>query len=102
MNAKKEMTIEEMIAAGTPWDQIKARIEELQAEQKRKEKLAAEKAAKEKQRETAKDRFITALIDWMVMENVISLSEAPAIKKIAEMTCDSMVKDLKRMKIYRY
>lgn len=98
----RNMTIEEMIAAGKPWDQIKARINELQAEQERKEKMAAEIAAKEKQRETVKDRFVTALIDWMIIENVISPSDAPAIKKMAEMTCDSLIKDLKKIKIYRY
>lgn len=98
----RKMTIEEMIAAGKPWDQIKARINELQAEQERKEKIAAEKAAKEKQRETVKDRFVTALIDWMIIENVISPSDIPAIKKMAEMTCDSLMKDLKKIKIYRY
>ena len=34
---KKKMTIEEMIAAGMPWEQIKSRINELQREQKEKE-----------------------------------------------------------------
>ena len=43
------MTIDQMIAAGLPWEQIKARINQLQAEQKEiaKRAAAAEKVKKQ-------------------------------------------------------
>lgn len=45
-NEKREMSVDEMIAAGLPWKQISERITQLQKEQKEKEKQRKDAAAR--------------------------------------------------------
>ena len=97
---KKKMTIEEMIAAGMPWDQIKARINELQKEQKEKE--AAEAAAKMRQAnkaqevKTARERFINAFIDWLIVEGVVKPEDREGFSEMLGETCDNLMAEMKQ------
>jgi leucyl aminopeptidase (aminopeptidase T) len=100
---KHNMTIEEMIAAGMPWDQIKARINELQREQKEKE--AAEAAAKMRQVnkaqevKAARERFINAFLDWVIVEGVIPSEDREAFGEMVEETCDGLMAEMKQVMI---
>ena len=67
---KKKMTIEEMIAAGMPWEQIKSRINELQREQKEKEEKKVAAQAKAMQVDAAKERLAVAFVDYMAAEGL--------------------------------
>ena len=97
---KKKMTIEEMIAAGMPWEQIKARINELQREQKEKE--AAEEAAKMRQAnkaqeaEAARERFINAFLDWMIVEGVVQPEDRKEFGEVVIETCDNLMAEIKQ------
>lgn len=96
----KKMTIEEMIAAGMPWEQIKARINELQREQKEKE--AAEAAAKMRQAnkaqevKTARERFVNAFLDWLIVEGVVRPEDRKAFGEIVAETCDNFMAEVKQ------
>ena len=97
---KKKMTIEEMIAAGMPWEQIKARINELQREQKEKE--AAEAAARMRQvnkaqeAEAARERFINAFLDWMIVEGVVQPEDRKEFGEMVTETCDNLMAEIKQ------
>lgn len=99
----KKMTIEEMIAAGMPWDQIKARINELQREQKEKE--AAEAAARMRQAnkaqevKTARERFINAFLDWMIVEQVLVPEDREEFGEMIGKTCDGLMAEMKQVMI---
>jgi DNA-binding transcriptional MerR regulator len=77
------MTIDQMIAAGLPWEQIKARINELQKEQVKKEKAAAallkaeeaEKRAKTQEKEIARQRLVAEFVNYLTLEGVIDSEE---------------------------
>lgn len=76
------MTIDQMIAAGLPWEQIKARINELQKEQVKKEKAAAalkkeeaEKRAKVQEKEIARQRLVAEFVNYLTLEGVIESDE---------------------------
>ena len=76
------MTIDQMIAAGLPWEQIKARINELQKEQVKKEKAAAalkkeeaEKRAKTQEKEIARQRLVAEFVNYLTLEGVIESDE---------------------------
>ena len=96
----KKMTIEEMIAAGMPWDQIKARINELQREQKEKE--AAEAAARMRQAnkaqevKAARERFVNAFLDWLIVEGVIQPEDREVFGEMVEETCDGLITEMKQ------
>ena len=96
----KKMTIEEMIAAGMPWEQIKARINELQREQKEKE--AAEAAAKMRQMnkaqevKTARERFVNAVLDWLIAEGIVKPEDREVFGKMVEETCDNLMAEMKQ------
>lgn len=102
---KHNMTIEEMIAAGMPWDQIKARINELQREQKEKE--AAEAAARMRQTnkaqevKAARERFINAFLDWLIVEGVIPSEDREVFGEIVEETCDGLMAEMKQVMIIK-
>ena len=97
---KKKMTIEEMIAAGMPWEQIKSRINELQREQKEKE--AAEEAARMRQMnkvqeaEAARERFINAFLDWMIVEGVVQPEDRKEFGEMVTETCDNLMAEIKQ------
>lgn len=97
----KKMTIEEMIAAGMPWDQIKARINELQREQKEKE--AAEAAARMRQVnkaqevKTARERFVHAFLDWLVVEGVVQPEDCEEFGEMVAKTCDNLMAEMKQV-----
>lgn len=76
------MTIDQMIAAGLPWEQIKARINELQKEQVKKEKAAAalkkeeaEKRAKAQEKEIARQRLVAEFVNYLTLEGTIESDE---------------------------
>ena len=76
------MTIDQMIAAGLPWEQIKARINELQKEQVKKEKAAAalkkeeaEKRAKTKEKEIARQRLVAEFVNYLILEGAVNEGE---------------------------
>lgn len=76
------MTIDQMIAAGLPWEQIKARINELQKEQVKKEKAAAalkkeeaEKRAKAQEKEIARQRLVAEFVNYLALEGTIESDE---------------------------
>ena len=100
MEPKRNKTIEEMIAEGTPWDVIKARIDELQQEQKKKEAAAlAEKIKKQKklnERVAAKERFINSFVDWLVAEEVIDLEEKELFRDDIKTVCNDLMKEMKQ------
>lgn len=100
---KKKMTIEEMIAAGMPWDQIKARINELQREQKEKE--AAEAAARMRQAnkaqevKAARERFVNAFLDWLIVEGVVRPEDREEFGEMVAETCDGLMAEMKQVMI---
>lgn len=100
MEPKRNKTIEEMIAEGTPWDVIKARIDELQQEQKRKEAAAmaarVEKQKKLKERAAIKERFINSFVDWLVAEEVIDLEEKELFRDDIKTVCNDLMKEMKQ------
>lgn len=76
------MTIDQMIAAGLPWEQIKARINELQKEQIKKEKAAAalkreeaKKRAKAQEKEIARQRLVAEFVNYLTLEGTIESDE---------------------------
>ena len=97
---KKKMTIEEMIAAGMPGEQIKSRINELQREQKEKE--AAEAAARMRQTnkaqevKAARERFINAFLDWMIVEGVVQPEDREEFGEMVGETCDNLMAEIKQ------
>lgn len=93
------MTIEEMIAANAPWDQIRARINELQREQKRKEMEAAKQAEKAQEAAVARDRFINAFIDWLIIEEVLTEADRTEFSPIVIEACDDIVMELRQIKM---
>lgn len=96
----KKMTIEEMIAAGMSWDQIKARINELQREQKEKE--AAEAAARMRQMnkarevEAARERFVNAFLDWLIAEGIVKPEDRKVFGEMVAETCDNLMAEMKQ------
>lgn len=93
------MTIEEMIAANAPWDQIRARINELQREQKRKEMEAAKQAEKAQEAAVARDRFINAFIDWLIVEGVLTEADRTEFSPIVIEACEDIVMELRQIKM---
>lgn len=78
MTENKNMTIEEMIAAGATWGDISTRVRELQREQaERAEKERAEKMAQEQKAKRneaisiARGRLIVAIADWVIAEGMV-------------------------------
>ena len=76
---KRTLTIEEMIAAGASWGDISTRVRELQrqrAEKERAEKMVqAEKAKKAEIAVAARERLVTAFVDWGIAEGFIPEAE---------------------------
>jgi len=97
-NKNKNMTIEEMIAAGASWSDISARVRDLQrerAEKERAEKMAQEQAAKKNETiAIARGRLIAAIADWVIAEGMVEPEErdglindiTPIVNGIAEET----------------
>ena len=66
----KMKTIEEMIASGASWDEIKQRVEQIQGEQKAKEEKKVAAQAKAMQVDAAKERLAVAFVDYMAAEGL--------------------------------
>ena len=98
------MTIEEMIAAGVPWDKIKARINQLQKEQKEKERMKAAEAAIQAQKAQevviARDRFVNAFIDWLIIEDAITEAERAEFTPLIVETCDNLAMELRQIVMF--
>ena len=95
------MTIEEMIAANAPWDQIRARINELQREQKRKEMEAEKQAVKAQEVAAARDRFLNAFIDWLIVEGVITEADRTEFAPIVLESCEALAMELRQIEMLR-
>lgn len=98
-NAKREMTIEEMIAAGTPWEKVKARIIELQRIQKEKEKMAAEAAALEKKKSTinadvARERAKRGVFDMLLAMELVEPDDRESIDEYLDSVMNDVIADL--------
>lgn len=63
-------TIEQMIASGASWDEIKQRVEQIQKEQKAKEEKKAAAQAKAMQASAAKERLAVAFVDYIAAEGL--------------------------------
>lgn len=97
-NGKRKMTVEEMIVAGAPWEQIQARIEELQHEQKMKEEAAARAQVRDVQAAAARERFVVACVDWMVAEGIVEddSEEKENLKVAVDRSCEEFAMDIRR------
>ena len=99
----RKMTIEEMIAAGMPWDQIKARINELQREQKEKEAAEAaaqmKQAAQNQEAQAARERFINAFLDWMIAEKVLKPEDRDEFGAMVAETSDQLMTEMKQVMV---
>ena len=97
-NAKREMTIEEMIAAGTPWEKVKARIIELQRIQKEKEKMAAEAAALEKKKsaitDVARKRAKHRVFDMLLAMELVEPDDRESIDEYLDSVMNDVIADL--------
>ena len=89
------MTIDQMIAAGMPWDQIKARINQLQAEQKEIAKKAAAEKVKKQEIEAARARMVQAVIDYFLAEGIINEKEIDFMSNMVEELTDELVVEVK-------
>ena len=76
---KRTLTIEEMIAAGASWADISTRVKEMQREHEKKKKAkeaaARAKAKKAEIAENARERLVTAFVDWGIAEGFIPEAE---------------------------
>lgn len=89
------MTIDQMIAAGLPWDQIKARINQLQAEQKEIARKAAAEKVKRQETDAAKARMVQAVIDYFLAEGIINDKEVDFMSGMVEELTDELVMEVK-------
>ena len=89
------MTIDQMIAAGMPWDQIKARINQLQAEQKEIARKAAAEKVKKQEIEAARARMVQAVIDYFLAEGIINEKEIDFMSNMVEELTDELVVEVK-------
>lgn len=93
------MTVEEMIAAGAPWEQIKARINELQREQKAKK--AAEEAAKKANidEEIATKRLAATAMDWARATGILETEkDIEEFGKVIVTSLKETAKEIREMK----
>lgn len=89
------MTIDQMIAAGLPWDQIKARINQLQAEQKEIARKAAAEKVKRQETDAAKARMVQAVTDYFLAEGIINDKEVDFMSGMVEELTDELVMEVK-------
>ena len=102
---ERTLTIEEMIEAGATWAEISARVKAMQreqAEKKRAEEAArAEKARKIEVAAAAKERFIVALCDWLIAEEILNPKDKAAFCEDIAETVDAFMKDVQWMQVLR-
>lgn len=65
-------SIEDMIMSGASWEDIKKRIDEIQEEKAKKDAEAEAKAKTKALCEARRATFISAFIDWLIAEKVIT------------------------------
>ena len=101
MADNKNMTIEEMIAAGASWNDITARVKVLQKEQAEKEKaerMAQEQRAKRNEAiSIARSRLIAAIADWLIAEGLIEAEERDDFIKDIIPTVNALAEETKAM-----
>ena len=101
MADNKNMTIEEMIAAGASWGEISARVKALQKEQAEKEKaerMAQEQKAKRHEAiSIARSRLIAAIADWLIAEGLIDAEERDDFIKDIIPTINALAEETKAM-----
>lgn len=84
---KREMSVDEMIAAGLPWKQISERITQLQKEQKEKEKQRKDAAARMQADKVQKleNEIADKLYQWLTekgyFQNIPTEMQTAAFKK---------------------
>lgn len=101
MADNKNMTIEEMIAAGATWGEISARVRDLQrekAEKERAERMAQEQKAKRHEAiSIARSRLIAAIADWLIAEGLIDAEERDDFIKDIVPTVNALAEETKAM-----
>ena len=101
MKEMKEMTIEQMIENGASWSEIKAAVSAKQQEVNRQKQIAAAQAkeakAKQEASGVARERFITAFLDWMIAEQVLGEEDREAFKGMLENTVDQLLMEMKQL-----
>lgn len=98
---KQNKTVEEMIAEGASWTEIRNRVKEMQDEHNRKKQaeVAAEKQRMQ-QAEVAKasrERFVEAFLDWMIAEGVLEAKDREEFRGMMEETIDQLLVEMKQM-----
>ncbi len=101
MERNKNKTVEEMIAEGASWAEIKAYVKEMQDEYNRKKQA---EAAAEKQRmqqaevaKASRERFIEAFLDWMIAEDVLDTEDREEFRAMMDETADRLLTEMKQM-----
>ena len=97
---KRTLTIEEMIAAGASWADISTRVKEMQREHEEKKK-AEEAAAKAKARKreaavAARERLVTAFVDWGIAEDFIPETERDDFAAEIADTINSLIPEMRQ------
>ena len=104
-NKDKNMTIEEMIAAGASWNDISTRVRELQrqrVEKERAEKMAqAERARKAEVATAAKERLVVAIVDWVIAEGVVAAEEREELSKEIVESLDAIQTEMRQAVLFK-
>ena len=98
---KRTLTIEEMIANGASWGEITARVKEMQRAQEEKRK-AEEAAARAEAKKTeiaiaARERLVTAFVDWSIVEGFVAETERDAFSAEIANTLNTLIPEMRQM-----
>lgn len=102
---KRTLTIEEMIAAGASWADISTRVKEMQREhetKKRAEEAAAKaEANKRKIAAAARERLVTAFVDWGIAEGFIIEEDKEYFMEFIDEAIDNMLEEMCQVMIMK-
>lgn len=99
----RTLTIEEMIKNGASWQEISARVREIQKEEA--ERKAAEKAkaqaevTRAKQSAAALDRMVAGFADWCIIEGIVPEDERAEFMEAARVGFDELTRDVRQMMV---
>ena len=97
----RTLTIEEMIKNGASWQEISARVKELQNEEaarKAAEKAKAEaEATRAKRSAAAIDRIVSGFTDWCIAEGILPEDERVEFMEAARVGFDELARDMRQM-----
>ena len=99
----RTLTIEDMIKNGASWQEISARVKELQneeAERKAAEKAKAQaEATRAKRSAAALDRMIAGFADWCIAEGLLPEDERVEFMATAREGFDELARDARQMMV---